>query len=89
MGSVLAEHHRRRTIVNGRATFLGWSNDSLRACSFGESLNLLADVDKAMAFNDVFISLGGLAHALVDQGCRVMLFDLAFAAVYPVLKKCE
>jgi hypothetical protein len=22
------------------------------------------------------ISLGGLAHALVDQGCRVMLFDL-------------
>jgi hypothetical protein len=68
MGSVLAEHHRRRTIVNGRATFLGWSNDSLRACSFGDSLNLLADVDKAMAFNDVF---------------------KAFAAVYPVLKKCE
>lgn len=54
MGEVLMEHYRKGSVVSGRATFLGWSNDSLRMCSFGESLDLLDDTKKAMAFDQVF-----------------------------------
>ncbi|KAL6719251.1 hypothetical protein ACLMJK_003488 [Lecanora helva] len=51
---VLREHHKADRIVNGRATFLGWSNDTLRSCAFGESLDLLDQPDRALQFDRVF-----------------------------------
>lgn len=54
MCDVLREHFKVDRVVGGRATFLGWSNDTLRSCAFGESLNLLDDPERAMAFDRVF-----------------------------------
>lgn len=54
MCRVLEQHYQRGSIVSGRATFLGWANDSLRVCSFGNSLNLLDDPEHAMRFDRVF-----------------------------------
>ena len=52
--NVLQNHHDKRTIVNGRATFLGWSNDTLRSCALGRALYLLDDPERALAFDRVF-----------------------------------
>ena len=54
MCDVLREHYRANAIVTGRATFLGWSNDTLRTCAFGTRLDLLDDPKRAMAFDRVF-----------------------------------
>ena len=51
---VLREHHRGGRVVNGRATFLGWSNDTLRTCAFGSHLNLLNDPERVLGFDRVF-----------------------------------
>lgn len=55
---VLRRYHYNDEVVNGRATFLGWSNDTLRTCAFGESMDLLDDPIKAMEFNRVFHAFG-------------------------------
>jgi hypothetical protein len=39
---------------NRQTMFLIWSNDRLRNCAFSESLNLLDDLDRAMAFDRAF-----------------------------------
>ena len=54
MCDVFQKHYQTNRVVNGRATFLGWSNDTLRSCAFGECLNLLDDPQRAMAFDRVF-----------------------------------
>ncbi|MCJ1318995.1 hypothetical protein MMC15_004327 [Xylographa vitiligo] len=54
MCDVFQKHYQMNRVVNGRATFLGWSNDTLRSCAFGECLNLLDDPQRAMAFDLVF-----------------------------------
>ena len=51
--NVLREHHREKTVVNGRFIFLAWSNDTLRDCSFGRPLNLLGDTKLVLAFDQV------------------------------------
>ncbi|RAK99752.1 cytochrome P450 [Aspergillus ibericus CBS 121593] len=79
MCDVLREHHRRGTVVSGRATFLGWSNDSLRECSFGERLDLLDDPAKAMAFDDVFKAFAAV-YPILKQ-CEWMI---PFALQLPI-----
>ncbi|KAL3487487.1 cytochrome P450 [Aspergillus germanicus] len=54
MSEVLRGHHERGTVVNARSTFLGWSNDTLGICSFGESQDLLHDMGKVTALIEVF-----------------------------------
>ena len=51
---ILRDHYTKQDVVSGRATFLGWSNDTLRSCAFDECLNLMDDPDRAMAFDKVF-----------------------------------
>ena len=54
MCEVLEEHYRDRSIVFGRAVFLGWSNDTLRSSVFGECMDLLGNPQKAMVFDRIF-----------------------------------
>ena len=54
MCDVLRQHHINKTVVNGRALFLGWSNDTLRTCTFGQCLDLMDDPKRAMGFDTVF-----------------------------------
>lgn len=54
MCSVLKGHYNAGTVVNGRAMFLGWSNDTLRRCSFGKHKDLIEDPKRALQFDRVF-----------------------------------
>jgi hypothetical protein len=79
MCDVLREHHRRGTVVAGRAIFLGWSNDSLRTCAFDESLDLLDDPGRAMEFDKVFKAFAA-AYPIFKQ-CEWMI---PFALSLPI-----
>lgn len=54
MCDVLQQNWKSQAIVSGRAMFLGWSNDTLRECSFGAKLNLMDSASAAMRFDSVF-----------------------------------
>lgn len=79
MCNILQEHHQKGTVVSGRALFLGWSNDSLRSCTFDESLNLLDDPERAMQFDQVFKAFAA-AYPILKQ-CEWMI---PFALSLPI-----
>ena len=66
MCDVLRRQHSIGSVVNGRATFLGWSNDTLRTCAFGSCLNLLDDTERALSFDRVFKAFAA-AYPILKQ----------------------
>ncbi|KAL3440938.1 cytochrome P450 [Aspergillus insuetus] len=62
-----------------RSTFLGWSNDTLSICSFGDSQDLLHDVGKVTALIEVFTSFAAAFPILRQCGCLI-----PFALALPV-----
>ena len=68
---VLRGHHEADRVVNGRATFLGWANDTLRSCAFGKSLDLLDHSDRAVQFDNVFKAFGAF-YPILKQ-CEWMI----------------
>lgn len=73
MCDVLREHHRVGSVVNGRATFLGWSNDTLRTCAFGSRLDLLDDPEQALAFHRMLKAFAAFYPVLKQCGWMVPL----------------
>lgn len=60
---ILRNHMQAQSVVEGRVTFLGWSNDSLRTFTFGHCNSLLDNVEQAREFQAVIHKIGHVRMA--------------------------